>query len=702
MSGILWLDTETYSEVPIKSGTYKYAENCEVDIVSFAIDDGTVKVIDVANGGDLEPFLDAVQKSDTIVAHNAMFDRNVLRLGNLKIDSPIQKWRCSMVRAMAHGLPGGLDILGDIVGLPFDQRKLKEGKDLMRLFCKPLPKNSKLRRATKHTHPEQWAKYLEYAEMDVVAMRAICAKLPSWNYTFDIPEEKRPRDIELRHWHRDQAINDRGFNVDMELVDAALRAVDKEQARLKLETRDVTGYDAEEGVGLGSTSQRDATLLYLLNEHGVMLPDLKMATIERRLNDPDLDEGVKELLRIRLQVSSTSTSKYKALKNGVAINGRLSGTIQFDGASRTRRAAGRTFQPQNLPSRGLLPAEQIELGVQCLMDESEDLIFNNVMLLTTSTIRSCISAPPGKKLVVSDLSNIEGRGLAWLAGEEWKLQAFRDFDEGHGPDLYKLAYAKAFRISPEEVTKFGRSVGKVMELGLGYAGGINAFVTFANVYGIDLEVMANTAWDTLPPEKVKEAEDFLDWLAGKGTTFPMLRRAAITCEVFKRLWREAHPATVRLWHGLEDTFKQAIDSPGKTLRTGKFIVRRDGAWVRIVLPSGRALCYPFARLEGDQIVFKGINQYTRQWSGIKTYSGKLAENCTQSFARDILYDAMPRIEDAGYEIVLHVHDEAVTETPDTDQYSEAELSGLLATPPEYALDMPLAAAGYESYRYKKD
>ena len=325
-----------------------------------------------------------------------------------------------------------------------------------------------------------------------------------------------------------------------------------------------------------------------------------------------------------------------------------------------------------------------------------------IMEVCSGLIRSAISAPPGKKLVVSDLSNIEGRGLAWLAGEEWKLQAFRDFDEGHGPDLYKLAYAKAFRISPEDVTKFGRSVGKVMELGLGYAGGINAFVTFANVYGINLEEMANTAWDTLPEEKVKEAEDFLDWLADKGTTFPMSRRAAITCEVFKRLWREAHPATVRLWHGLEDTFKQAIDSPGKTLRTGKFIVRRDGAWVRIVLPSGRALCYPFAKIEGGQIMFKGINQYTRQWSDIKTYSGKLTENCTQSFARDILYDAMPRIEDAGYPIVLHVHDEVVTEVPDEDKYNEAELSALLATPPAYALDMPLAAAGYESYRYKKD
>lgn len=369
----LWIDTETFSETPIGAGTYKYAENCEVDIISFAIDDGPVKVIDVTNCGDLEPFKAALKQCDVYVAHNAMFDRNALRLGNLKIATPISKWRCSMVRAMAHGLPGGLDVLGTIVGIPLDQRKLKEGKDLMRLFCKPLPKNSVLRRATKHTHPEQWAKYLEYAEFDVIAMRAICAKLPSWNYTFDVPEENRPRDIELRHWHRDQAVNDRGFNVDMGLVDAALRAVAQEQARLKLETRDVTGYDVEEGVGLGSTSQRDATLRYLLNEHGVMLPDLKMATIERRLNDPDLDEGVKELLRIRLQVSSTSTSKYKALKNGVTSNGRLSGTIQFDGASRTRRAAGRTFQPQNV-TRGTIHLDTIEAWIVILKSEAEDLV----------------------------------------------------------------------------------------------------------------------------------------------------------------------------------------------------------------------------------------------------------------------------------------------------------------------------------------
>lgn len=326
-----------------------------------------------------------------------------------------------------------------------------------------------------------------------------------------------------------------------------------------------------------------------------------------------------------------------------------------------------------------------------------------IMEVCSSLIRGAIIAPPGKKLVVSDLSNIEGRGLAWLAGEEWKLQAFRDFDEGHGPDLYKLAYAKAFRVDASEVTKFGRSVGKVMELGLGYAGGVNAFVTFANVYGIDLDEMADTAWDTLPEDTVREANDFLEWQASMGTVHPMSHRAAVTCEVFKRLWRAAHPATVKLWKGLEDGFRAATQNPGETITYGKFKIRRDGAWLRIVLPSGRALCYPQPRVDDSgKLSFTGINQHTRKYQRLVTYSGKLVENACQSFARDILYDAMPRIENEGYEIVLHVHDEVVTEAEDTPEHKHEHLSALLSTPPEYALDMPLAAAGYEAYRYKKD
>lgn len=699
----LWLDTETYSEVPIKHGTYKYASNCEVDIISYAWDDAPVSVLDVANGprSDVLYFESQLKDADIVVAHNAMFDRNALRLGNLKIEIPIHKWRCSMVRAMAHGLPGSLDKLGGILGVDQDHRKLREGKALMMLFCKPRPKNSKIRRATKHTHPAEWERYLEYARVDVEAMRASCKQLPEWNYTFDLPGLDRPRDKELALWHLDQAINDQGFEVDTVLVREALRAVDEEQARLKVATREATGYDGL-GQGLGSATQRDAMLAYLLEAHGVLLADLRSSTLEKLLDDDTLEPEVQELLRLRLQVSSTSTSKYKSLARGVT-DGRMCGTIQFDGASRTRRDAGRTFQPQNLPSRGLLPQHQTELGIKSLLSRSESLIFPDVMLLTTSTIRGTIIAPPGKKLVVSDLSNIEGRGLAWLAGESWKIEAFREFDEGHGPDLYKLAYAKSFRVDPSTVTKAGRSIGKVQELALGYAGGVNAFLTFALAYGMDLEEMADTAWDTLDPGLIEEVTSFLDWLEGKGTVYPMSRKAAIVCDSFKRLWREAHPNVVRMWADLENGFRESTQNPGITLTAGRFRIRRDGAWLRILLPSGRSLCYPHPKVADDgSLSFMGINQFNRKWQRIRTFSGKIAENVTQSFARDILFDATPSIETAGYRIVMKVHDEVITEAPDSPEFNSDHLSALLATPPEYALDMPLAAAGFEAYRYRKD
>ena len=338
----------------------------------------------------------------------------------------------------------------------------------------------------------------------------------------------------------------------------------------------------------------------------------------------------------------------------------------------------------------------------------------DIMLLTASTIRSVIVAPPGKKLVVADLSNIEGRGLAWLAGEEWKLQAYRDFDTiigtdllGEpvrlGPDLYKLAYAKAFRIEPEDVTKFGRSVGKVMELGLGYAGGINAFVTFALVYGIDLEEMANTAWDTLPEDILEEATDFVRWLQDKGTRWPMSDRAAIVCESFKRMWRAAHPMTVQLWREMEDGFRNATLHPGTTFRYRGFAFRRDGAWLRIKLPSGRCLCYPQPQVAADNsLSFNGTNQFTRKWERIKTYGGRLTENATQSIARDFMFDALPGIEAAGYATVMRVHDEVITEAPDTDEYTAEHLSSLLAATPPWGAGMPLAAAGFEAKTYRKD
>lgn len=699
---MLWLDTETYSDVPIGHGTYKYAENCEVDIVAYAVDEEPVEVWDVASGAPMPELLAylLLDTDEPITAWNAMFDRTVLRLGNLQLEIPVERWRCAMVRAMAHGLPGSLDKVGEVLKIEQDFRKIKTGRELMMLFCKPRPKNSKIRRATRDTHPTEWARYLEYATHDVIATRECCRKIPVWNMAADYPRpggEWKPGHTELALWHRDQHANDRGYRIDTDLADAALTATDAAQAKLRVEVQNATDGS------VAAATQRDQLLTYLLEEHGVDLPDMQKATLERRLAAPELPECVRELLRIRLEATISSTAKYKALKRAVNQDGRLRGTIQFDGAQRTRRAAGRVFQPQNLPSRGVLPPEEVPDAIEALLGGYADLVYDNVMRVCSSTIRGCLIPAPGKKFVISDLANIEGRDAAWLAGEEWKLQAFRDFDNGSGPDLYKVAYAKAFGVPVDEVTKAQRQIGKVLELFMQYEGGVGAFLTGAATYGIDLDEMATGLQGKMSADVVREAEQFYEWrLDMKLGVYGLRHQTFIACDVLKRLWRRAHPAISSLWPELRDAALAATNRPGVTFECRRFKVRRDGAWLRIRLPSGRYLCYPFPEVNDGKLSYMGINQYTKKWQRIGTYGGRLFENACQSFARDVLYDAKPAIEAAGYAQVLEVHDEVVTEVPDTPEFNEPTLSALLATPPAYAPDLPLAAGGFEAYRYGKE
>lgn len=685
---ILWFDTETYNDKPISHGTYAYTETCECMLATFAVDDGPVHVVDFTKGETSLYLTELLEDPDVeIIAHNAMFDRNVVRFA-LGVETDIKRWRCSMVKAMAHALPGGLDKLCDILGVNSELAKHKNGRELVLLFCKPRPKTFKgPRRATHETHPEKWSEFVAYAKADIDAMREVWRKLPAWNY----------KEQELALWHLDQLINDRGAAVDLDLVEAALAAVDDEQEELRDQI-----YDATDG-DVTSATKRDQLLTHIVESYGVTLPDLKKSTLERRLEDPDLPESVKELIRIRLQAGMASTSKYKALKNGTT-RGRIRGTIQFDGAKRTRRAAGRTFQPQNLPSRGLLPPEEITVGIDLLKLGAADMVFSNVMKLTSSTIRGCIVAPPGKKLVVSDLSNIEGRVLAWIAGETWKAQAFRDFDSGHGHDLYKLAYAKSFLVTPESVTKPQRSIGKVQELMLGYQGGVGAFVTGAATYGIDLEEMAEGAYNNIPSDIMDEAEGFYEWALKKNIPlFGLSRRAFTVCDSFKRAWRYSNSNIEALWHDVEDACRMAIRQPGTLHRIQALTIRRDGMWLRIRLPSGRFICYPSPQVDDKGgISYMGENQYTRKWERIKTHGGKLVENIVQSASRDVLFDTMPHIEAAGYAIVLHVHDEVVTECPDSDEFSAEGLSALLSAGHDWTEGLPLAAAGFEDYRYRKD
>lgn len=691
----LWLDLETYSTVPITNGTHAYAAAAEVLLLAWALDNGPVSVWDATADQRMPAPLQTALMDDQVLicAHNSHFDRTVLGKSPTawaparKAAGQRTRWRDTMVKALAHSLPGALGDLCDVLKVPTDKAKDKEGRQLMLLFSKPRPAGAKVPRATRETHPAEWAKFVEYARLDVEAMRAVDAKLPTWNY----------QGAELALWHLDQAVNDRGVQMDTDLAQAAIRAVERAQKGLAARTVELTDGAVQ------STTQRDVLLTHLLLEHGIDLPDMTQSTLERRMADPDLPPELRELLGIRLQASTTSTSKYRTLSKGVSRDGRLRGTLQFNGASRTGRWAGRLFQPQNLP-RPVLKQADIELGVEALKADADDLLFANVMELTSSAIRSCIVAPAGSKLVVADLSNIEGRVLAWLAGEEWKLQAFRDFDAGQGADLYKLAYAKAFRVEPESVTKDQRQIGKVKELMLGYEGGVGAYITGAATYKIDLDDMAELAIGSIPANVMNEANSALAWTKlNRRPTYGLADRTWLVCDSLKRLWRYSNPAIASFWGELQSAAVNAVIHQGSTYTCRSLKLRRDGAWLRIRLPSGRFLCYPSPQVDSEaKLSYMGVNQYSRKWSRLKTYGGKLAENVTQAVARDVLASTMPAIEAAGYRIVLTVHDEILSEAPDSPEFNADQLAGLMSTNPTWAEGLPLAAAGFEAYRYRKE
>lgn len=647
----LWLDLETYSETPIAHGTHKYAENAEVLLVAYAFDDEPVEVMDLTERGSLDSVQMMIDTADKIVIHNSAFDRTVLR--HCGVHMPLDKVEDTMVIALAHGLPGSLGALCDVLGVPQDKAKDKAGKKLIHLLTKPRPKNVKLRRATRDTHPEEWAAFIEYARLDVDAMRVVYRLLPDWNR----------HGSERALWLLDQKINDRGIAIDVELANAALRAFQRSSRDLAERTRILTNG------AVGSLTQRGKFLEHLEQTLAFTTPDLKKGTVSTLLQGT-LTPEVRELLEIRQQASATSPAKYKVLLKATSADGRLRGTLQFCGASRTGRWGGRLFQPQNLPrpAIGKLKDEAlqraIDLGIDAMKLDAEDLLFDNVSELCSSAVRGALIAAPGCKLVVSDLSNIEGRVLAWLAGEDWKTEAFKQFDAGVGPDLYKLAYAKSFNKKAEDVTKDERQIGKVQELALGYQGSVGAFSSMAAIYGV-----------FLPEDEVKGIVE---------------------------AWRKAHKAVVSLWYDLERAVKDAIRAPNKRFTVRDLSIGYKDNWLRIKLPSGRYLCYPNAGLNEGTIVYEGVNQYTKKWETIETYGGKLVENVVQAVARDVLASGMFRAEAAGYAVCLHVHDELITETPDTDEYSVDELSRIMSTNPGWSLGLPLAAAGFETRRYKKD
>lgn len=730
----LFLDFETFSEADLKKvGSYAYAEHpsTEVLICTYAFDDEPVQVWDCTDGsdmpGDLHRALRRLVKPNSrikIVWHNgSMFDRLIMK-HCWDFDIPVSNTIDTMIWAFRHALPGSLDALCEVLGVSADNAKDKRGKALIKRFSKPTPKNYKIRRYTAETHPDEWALFIKYAVSDITAMREVFHKLPSWGNS-----EFEDRVLEL-----DQLINDRGFKVDVALAEAAIEAVEKHKAQLQEEAQRKYG---------GSLTGKD--FLPILRELAPAhrIHNAQKSTLNDLLADDDLPDDARTIIEMRLGAASTASTKYNPLLLGRSSDDRRRGCLQYGGAKRTLRWAGKGFQPQNL-ARGYYHDDELDKGIAALLKGRAHRRFD-VAKLTASTVRSCIIPEAGHKFVVADYSNVEGRGLAWLAGEETALDTFRA-----GLDIYCVTAGKMFGMDPDDIKKNFkeiRQIGKACELGLGYEGGVGAFVTFAKNLGLDLIEMAKTMDGTFPDHIWAATARGYEWARIQEAKRPphpgekddrpsyiLDKKVWRTCDAIKRMWRESHPETVAFWRDLKDGILAAVRNPGREFWAGAHLRRNGerairvwrtvefdssgrkvpGWWLCMELPSGRILSYPGIGVsvtkETDEdgrvntnvrIKYQGENQLTRQWTTLYTHGGKACENIVQALCRDLLAYAMINVEHGGYPIVLSVHDELVCETPDTPDYTVPELEKLMCALPEWAEGFPLVAEGSEMYRYAK-
>lgn len=680
----LWLDLETRSPIPIWHGVALYSTKAQIIMAQWAIDDGPTTVEDLTDSPPPSgALLEAAAEADEIWAHGAEFEQHALATVSWWPLMDLSKWRCTMALARMHGLPGGLDKLSTIFKLGAEEAKDKRGSDLIQLFCIPRKDGGFNDR---RSHPNEWKEFLHYGGMDIAAMRAVYRKCPKWNAT--------PR--MWAFWHLDQRMNVRGVAMDLKLAAGAVEATTKAKRKMAARTSEITEGEVE------TTQQRNRMLAYM-SEYGVDLPDLTADTVERRLEDESLPEYIKELLRVRQQASKASTAKYQRVLNQ-HVDGRLRNLLVFCGAARTGRWAGRTLQPQNLP-RPKHEAWDIAHAITRFHDGTiADYAPDEVLGLASSALRGLIVSGPNRKLVVSDLANIEGRIIAWVAGEEWKIKAFAAYDRKEGPDLYKVSYARPFNIDPNTIgdDDWRRQIGKVMELALQYYGGVGAFCSMAETYGLRLEDLARSAWPIIPANyKVVAATAWHKAVKGK-RTYGLEERVWTVCQCLVLMWREAHPAICAFWAQLDLACKMATKVPNKEYKVGEHLaVDRVGNWLRIRLPSGRYLSYPAPR--GDEFTssYLGIDPYTRQWKRIDTYSGKRAQNIAEGVGVDVLMDGLLAADEIRYNPILSVHDEAITEPPDESGYDDIGLSRLLVESSLWADGLPLAAKGFTSKRYRK-
>lgn len=665
----LSIDIETYSDVDIgKAGLFKYAESPAFQVLLFAysLDGSPVEIIDLTK--EPLPWNILQMLTDCKIlkhAYNAPFEwfclsRMLGLTGQEQIDW-LPQWRCTMLHGLYCGYPAGLDAVGKALGLPQDKQKMSVGKALIRYFCipcKPTKANGgRLRNMPEH-EPEKWELFKNYCRQDVVTEMEVDKRLSA----FPVP------DFVQKQWETDQEINVRGVAVDMDLVEGALYLDAQNRADRIEEAKEITGLENP-----NSVSQLSG---WLSAELGRDINSLTKETVSELLTG-SLSNDSKRVLTIRQELGKTSNKKYEALSVAVCSDSRVRGLLQFYGANRTGRWAGRIVQPQNLP-RTYIEGDMLPLAremVKARNGAGLEMVYGGVPDTLSQLIRTAFIAEPGSTLVDADFSAIEARMIAWLAGEEWVLDVFRT----HGK-IYEASASQMFGIPIEKIKKGNpeysyRQKGKVATLALGYQGGTGSLVSMGALkMGID------------------EAD------------LP---------EIVDR-WRTANSKIVNFWYAVDNASKEAVIN-GRTvpIMGGKLIFSKEFdpgsglTFLTIKLPSGRKLYYAEPRMGQNRfgspsILYLGQNQTTKKWEPIETYGGKLAENCTQAVARDCLAEAIERLKVNGYNTVFHIHDEVVIECPNGTEADLDRVVEILSVTPEWAEGLPLNADGWVNPFFKKD
>lgn len=652
---VLDIDIETFSSVDLgKCGLYKYVQSADFEILLFAysFDDEEEKIIDLAQGEQLpDEVVSALSDKNVIkTAYNAAFEWYCL---NKFWSSPIDQWRCTMVKGLYCGYPAGLAAIGNAIGLAEDKKKMSVGKALIRKFCVPCKETKKnggrTRNLPKH-EPEQWELFKEYCKQDVVTEKAIKKILDK----VEFPQ------FEQEMWIIDQLMNAYGVQIDKKLVDGAIHIDNVRTEELLNEAVEISGLNNPNSV---------AQLKEWISETtGEEVSSLSKADVPALIENTD-SEKVKRMLEIRQELSKTSTKKYVAMENAVCEDSRVKGLLQFYGANRTGRWAGRLVQVQNLPRNYLKTLDFARELVKNKKIDSLKLIYGNVPDTISQLIRTAFVAPAGYEFVIADFSAIEARVISWLAGEQWRLEVFKT----HGK-IYEASASQMFGVPIDKIKKGNpeyslRQKGKVAELALGYQGGSGALVQMGAL-------------------KMGLAEEELPDIVDR--------------------WRSSNKRIVDLWHTIQICALKAVETGIPQAMQKGIVFSIENGNLAITLPSKRKLFYIKPELITNQfgnaaISYMGQNQTTKKWERIPTYGGKLTENIVQAIARDCLAESIKALVNAGYVPVFHIHDEVICEVPvNNENFSLEKAVEIMCKPIKWAEDLPLNADGFTSKYYKKD